>query len=159
MFGKLQRNMREDIFNFLSTSESNSQFRGLWQRKDSGFEFLAKLKALPTMNYLSPSGNKDQLFLLWLLHSLHFSLRSTSSRELWTHLHVLRDHLGQISQFRPKWEQHPRMSLVTGCPGTSGTGGHIPGKGLVPQLQPELRSPCPSESPPPHPPVLVTREN
>lgn len=35
-FGKLQRNIREDIFNFLSTSESNSQFRGLQKRKESG---------------------------------------------------------------------------------------------------------------------------
>lgn len=43
-FGKLQRNIREDIFNFLSTSESNSQFRGL-EEKGKVVQISSKIKS------------------------------------------------------------------------------------------------------------------
>lgn len=40
--GKLQRKMRDDIFSLFTTSESKSQFRGLWRQRKKTFQQLTR---------------------------------------------------------------------------------------------------------------------
>lgn len=146
-FGKLQRKMREDIFSFLSTSESSSQFRGLRTRRESGSSFWANLKALGARKPHAdgPAGTGDGHDTVTSAGTLPPRPRFSPSLEDLLSEARTRDATGFVK--RPPTEDRPTSTGTGTAPrkephlGVPRGRPRLTGKHLLTRLWPQLGSP------------------